>query len=192
MGLHAQRVEHDGVGRVPQQLLAVDAARRHLRLALHVPLPARRLLRVRRRPSQLGRHGAEPRVRPTLADTKTPPTPDPGRDRTKSDSTISLPRSVLSPLTCPCVCTCRLYGVPRFQNCSNCAGLRQFPLIDANYPGGGAAMRKMFASNASRAHFIDGAMAKLKQHKYDGCERNDMPIPLLRSESVSAGARVCL
>ena len=53
-------------------------------------------------------------------------------------------------------------------------------------------MRKMFASNASRAHFIDGAMAKLKQHKYDGCERNDMPI-LQRSEpSVSASARVCL
>ena len=58
---------------------------------------------------------------------------------------------------------------------------RQFPLIDANYPGGGAAMRKMFASNASRAHFIDGAMAKLKQHKYDGCKRNH---PLIHAPSL--------
>ena len=51
-------------------------------------------------------------------------------------------------------------------------------------------MRKMFASNASRAHFIDGAMAKLKQHKYDGCERNDMPCPSYSGLSQSQRVRV--
>ena len=56
------------------------------------------------------------------------------------------------------------FGVPRFRK----TGVKQYPLIDANYPGGNLAMHKMFASNASRAMFINGAMAKLAEQKFDG------------------------
>jgi hypothetical protein len=36
------------------------------------------------------------------------------------------------------------WGVPIFRE----AGVKQIPLIDANYPGGGAAMRRMMATIA--------------------------------------------
>jgi hypothetical protein len=55
--------------------------------------------------------------------------------------------------------------VPRFRQ----AGLRQLPLIDANYPGGAAAMKRMWATAASREAFVDAALAKLKQQGYAGC-----------------------
>ena len=56
------------------------------------------------------------------------------------------------------------WGVPRFKR----TGVKQYPLIDANYPGGGDAMRSMWATNASRKVFIDAAMAKLQDQWYDG------------------------
>ena len=46
--------------------------------------------------------------------------------------------------------------------------LKQFPLIDANYPGGGAAMRKMWATNASRQLFINAALQKLHEQGFHG------------------------
>lgn len=54
------------------------------------------------------------------------------------------------------------WGVPRFRS----AGVALVPLIDANYPGGGAAMRTMMATNASRERFIQAAVAKLVAQRY--------------------------
>jgi hypothetical protein len=56
------------------------------------------------------------------------------------------------------------WGVPLFKQ----AGVKQYPLIDANYPGGAAAMHKMMATNASRGQFIDAAITKLKQQGFNG------------------------
>ena len=56
------------------------------------------------------------------------------------------------------------WGVPIFRE----AGVKQIPLIDANYPGGGAAMRTMMATNGSRRVFIEAALAKLKEQRFDG------------------------
>ena len=46
--------------------------------------------------------------------------------------------------------------------------LKQYPLIDANYPGGGAAMRKMWATNVSRQLFINAALQKLHEQGFHG------------------------
>lgn len=56
------------------------------------------------------------------------------------------------------------FGVPRFKQ----TGVKQYPLIDANYPGGGAAMRKMWSTNVTRTAFIDSAIQKLKEQGLDG------------------------
>ncbi len=56
------------------------------------------------------------------------------------------------------------WGVPLFRK----AGMKQYPLIDANYPGGAAAMHTMMATNASRGRFIRAAIAKLKEQQFQG------------------------
>ena len=56
------------------------------------------------------------------------------------------------------------WGVPLFRK----AGVKQFPLIDANYPGGATAMHTMMATNASRSRFIRAAVAKLNQQHFQG------------------------